>query len=567
MPAPTDASGGFWKRARLPLLEGVLPLDRSRIGSDVLAGVTLAALGIPEVMGYTKILGVPVILGLYTILLPMLAFAVFGSSRHLVVGADSATAAMVASALVTASLPAFSPKYVAMTGLVALVCGAMLLAARLLRLGFLADFLSRTVLIGFLTGVGVQVAVGELHALLGIPAGGHGFFGQLRWVAEHLGDTQAPSFIIALIVLAVIVGFDVFAPRFPGALLAVVGMIVAGAVFHLGERGIALVGTVPSGLPHMGLPDVTWSDVSSVIEISFSCFIVILAQSAATSRAYALKYHDAFDQNTDLVGLGLANAAAGLSGTFVVNGSPTKTAMVDTAGGRSQISHLTTACVVLLVLLFLTGPLGFLPDVVLSSIVFLIGVKLTDFKSLALIWKSSRAEFWIALLTAAVVVGVGVKQGILLALVCSLLYHVQRGYRPPTAVILSDPKQAWKMAPAEPGQMILPGMVMYWFGGSLYYANASRLAEESRRLVDQSPAPVRWFVLEASAIPNLDYTAAGVLRELQADLSKRGVVLAVAMASTSLEVALERNGLAEAIGRAHIFPTLQACLDAYRAAA
>ena len=205
-------------RLRMPLFHGILPLDRSRIWADLAAGVTLAAVGIPEVMGYTKIIETPVITGLYTMFLPILAFAIFGSSRHLVVAADSATAVIVATALTSLAAP-YSPRYVALTALVALIAGAMLLVARLLRLGFLADFLSRTVLVGFLTGVGVQVALGQLHGMLGLEKGGHGFLGSLFFTFQHLPDTHWPSLIISLCVLAVIVGGDRIADHFPGALL------------------------------------------------------------------------------------------------------------------------------------------------------------------------------------------------------------------------------------------------------------------------------------------------------------------------------------------------------------
>jgi sulfate permease, SulP family len=242
-------------KPRLPLFQGILPLDRSRVLADIMAGITLAAVGIPEVMGYTKIIGTPVITGLYTMLLPILAFAIFGSSRHLVVGADSATAVIVAAALVSLAVPS-STRYVALTGLVALEAGGMLLLARLLRLGFLADFLSRTVLVGFLTGVGVQVAFGELHRMLGLEKGGHGFFGSLLFTFQHLPETYLPSVIISLCVLGVIVACDRIAPQLPGALLAVVGMTVASIAFHLEKSGVKVVGEVSSGLPRLGLPDV-----------------------------------------------------------------------------------------------------------------------------------------------------------------------------------------------------------------------------------------------------------------------------------------------------------------------
>lgn len=529
-----------------------------------MAGVTLAALGIPEVMGYTKIIGTPVVTGLYTLFLPVLAFAIFGSSRHLVVSADSATAAMVAAALAALSFAPYTPRYVELTSVIAIVSAALLVLARIFRLGFLADFLSRTVLIGFLSGVGIQVAFGELHEMLGIEKGGHGFFRQLLFTFQHLGDTHLASLLIALTVLAVIVGMEHYAPRFPGALLAVVGFTASSAFLHWSQKGIGIVGNVPSGLPHLGFPHITYSDVMIVLPISFSCFIVILAQSAATSRAYALRYRDDFDQNVDLIGLSIANFAAGFSSTFVVNGSPTKTAMVDTAGGRSQWSHLTTAAVVLTVLLFLTRPLSFLPGAVLAAIVFHIGVKLVDYRGMAQIRRSSPPEFALALITAATVIIFGVEKGIIVAVVLSLLQHVRNSYRPRTGVLVQDPVHHWQLEEVLPGKMAEPGLVMYWFGSDLFYANVALFAEQARRLVHQSPSPVRWLVIDATAITKLDFSAGCALSELHQDLSKAGVVLALIVVPVRHFETLERMGLAEAIGAERIFESRHGAVAAYR---
>lgn len=556
-------NSGSKPRWSLPIFQALLPFDKVRIGPDIMAGITLAALGIPEVMGYTKIIGTPVITGLYTLFLPVLAFALFGSSRHLVVSADSATAAVVAAGLASLSFTANTPRYVALASLIGLVAAGILLLARVLRLGFLADFLSRTVLVGFLSGVGVQVAFGEIHEMLGIEKGGHGFIGQLLFTFRHMPEMHPSSLFIALAVLVVIVGFEIFAPRFPGALLAVIGMTLASAYFHWEHRGIRVVGAVPSGLPRMGLPDVTWHDVALVFPIALSCFIVILAQSAATSRAYALRYRDHFSQNLDLIGLSLANAAAGFSSTFVVNGSPTKTAMVDTAGGRSQWSHLTTATVVLMVLLFFTRPLSFLPNAVLAAIVFLIGIKLVDFRGLAEISRSKPREFAVALVTAVTVVLFGVEQGIIVAVVLSLLEHVRRSYRPHTAVVVRDAAGHWQFEDPVPGKMVEPGLVMFWFGADLYYANAAFFAEHARGLIHDSPSPVRWLVVDATAITSLDFSAGRTMAELQQDLGKLGVVLALVVVPVKHNADLERMGLIDLIGSNRIFESRHACLAAY----
>jgi MFS superfamily sulfate permease-like transporter len=471
--------------------------------------------------------------------------------------------------MVSAALASYvgGPQYVPLTGLVALAAGGLLLLARVLGLGFLADFLSRTVLVGFLAGVGAQVALAQLHGVLGLESGGQGFFGHLFFTIKHFHDIDPASVCIAFCVVATIVAFDRFAPRFPGALLAVVAMSAASAMFHWGNHGIKLVGDIPGGLPGLGLPNVAWSDVPLVLPIAFSCCIVILAQSAATSRAYAFRYGERFNEDTDLVGLAAANLAAGFSGTFVVNGSPTKTAMVDTAGGRSQIAHLAAAATVLVVLLLLTKPLGCLPNAVLAAIVLLIGVKLIDVRGLAAIFKKSRDEYVVALAVAAIVLFIGVKEGIVAAIVLSLLDHVRHGYRPHTAIVLADPVEHWRMEPVVPGKMIEPGLVMYWFGADLYYANANYFAQQAWRLVAHSPSPVRWLVVDAGAITDVDCSAGNMLKELQRGLAARGVALVLTRVSESLKADLDRQQLTGAIGAHRIFGSRRDCLAAYQAGA
>ena len=326
------------RNSGLPVMQGLLPIRPEQIPAEIIAGVTLAALAIPEVMGYTKISGTPVITGLYTILIPMALYALFGSSRHLVVGADSATAAILAAGLVGLASTG-SDEYVALAALLAFMAAGFVLLARIIGLGFMADFLSRTVLIGFLTGVGTQVALGEISGILGLQGGGHGTLQKIWNDLQQIEQINFLALAIALVVLVVIVGSKKLSKKIPGALIAVVGAIVASWALDLGQH-VHVLGEVPGGLPHIGLPEVQWSWelIGTLVPTAFAMFVVILAQSAATSRAYAARYNERFSENTDLVGLGLANIGAGLSGTFVVNGSPTKTQMVDSAGGRTQQS-------------------------------------------------------------------------------------------------------------------------------------------------------------------------------------------------------------------------------------
>ena len=328
-----------------------------------------------------------------------------------------------------------SDEYFALCAVLAFMAAGFLILARLIGLGFMADFLSRTVLIGFLTGVGLQVALGEISGMLGLKGGGHGTAEKIWNDLQQIEQVNVYALAVALSVLVVIVGSKKVSKKIPGPLIAVIGAIAVSWALGLKEH-VHVLGAVPSGLPHIGLPEVklSWDLIGKLVPTAFAMFVVILAQSAATSRAYAARYNERFSENTDLVGLGLANIGAGLSGTFVVNGSPTKTQMVDSAGGRSQLSLLFTAAIVLLVLLFLTGPLAYMPEAVLSAVVFLIGIDLIDIKGMRSIFAQRRSEFWVALITAVTVVFIGVEQGIILAIVLSLIDHTQRGYRPKNTV-------------------------------------------------------------------------------------------------------------------------------------
>ena len=305
-------------------------------------------------------------------------------------------------------------------------------------------------------------------------------------------------------------------------------------------------------------------EVLALFPVAASCFLMIITQSAATAHAYAERHRDTLDENADLVGLSAANAAAALSGTFVVNGSPTQTAMVESSGGRSQLAHVATAGVVALVLLFLTGPLRYLPQCVLGAVVFTIAVELVDLRGLRAILRESPGEFRLALATAAVVVVIGVEQGILLAMVLSLLRHVRHSYRPHIAVLVEDGVGRWRSVAAVPGTLSAPGLVVFQFGADLFYANAGRFAENVRGLIERAPTPVHWLVVDAGAITNVDYSAARVLRTLQDDLTRDGVVLVLVHAQSSLQADLDRHRLTDVIGAQHIFETLREALATIR---
>jgi SulP family sulfate permease len=554
---------GHTAPVRFPILQGVLPITVARIPAEILAGITLAAIAIPEVMGYTKISGTPVITGLYTMLIPTALFAVFGSSRHLVVGADSATAAILASALVGIAATG-SDQYLALAGVLALMAAVFLILARVMRLGFLADFLSRTVLIGFLTGVGVQVALGQIAGMLGLEGGGHGTLGKLWNDLQQLGQVSHYELMIALSALVVIVGCKKVSKKIPGALIAAIGAIVTSWAFGL-DKQVHVVGAVPGGLPYLGLPKVDWNwqVITTLIPTAFATFVVILAQSAATSSAYATRYGERFSENTDLVGLALANIGAGLSGTFVVNGSPTKTQIVDSAGGRSQLSLLVMAGIVSLVLLFLTAPLAFMPEAALSAIVFLIGVGLIDLAGMRRVYKQRRSEFWVALVTALTVVVLGVQQGILLAIALSLIEHTRHGYRPKNAVVVPGESGGRQPQPVATAAQAAPGLAIYRFTHSLYYANCQQFADEISFLASTAEPPLRWLCLDASAVDDVDYSAAETLRSVHAKLQARGIRLIVAEEMEEFKCKA-RYQLRELLGEDAFYDHLEDVVKQYR---
>ncbi|MGA2283082.1 MAG: SulP family inorganic anion transporter [Candidatus Dormibacteria bacterium] len=535
----------------LALVQGLAGTTRATIIADVIAGATLAAVAIPESMGYTKIAGMPVITGIYTLALPVIVFALVGSSRHLVVGADSATAAIMFAALISLARPA-SPEYVGLAGLIALLAAGYLLLARLLRLGFLADFLSRTALVGFLSGVGVQVALTQLPGMLGIHASGS-VVSQMGTVLGSLGHIVIPAAALAIVAVAAILLLEVVSKRIPGTLLVVAVSIILAATLRLDRHGVAIVGSVPAGLPPIGLPHVSWGQVPGLAAVAASIFVVVLAQSAATARSFAQKREEELNENRDLVGLAIANLAAGVTGTFCVNGSPTKTAVVDSAGGRTQLAQLVMAVIAIVVLVAATALLHFLPDATLAAVVFVIGIHLVDVAHLRELWRLRRDELVLAVATAVVVVLVGVEQGIALAVALSVLDFVRRAYRPRDTVMVPVAGSAGDLIPepARPGVETLPGGIAYRFDGTLFFANADRFRQRVLALVAAAPDPVSWVVMDLSPVADIDYSAGQVLLTLLRDLRARSVSVHLAHVEDIHDL-LQRYGVLDLVGANHV---------------
>ncbi|WP_322043457.1 SulP family inorganic anion transporter [Paraburkholderia sp. J67] len=545
----------------LDLFRGARPFSRAGALRDAKAGIMLASMNIPQLLGYARIAGMPAVTGIYTGFLPLIAFALFGASRHLVVAADSATATIFASKLSTMASPA-SAEYVALAGMTALLTAAILLLARIFKLGFLADFLSRTVLVGFLTGVGMQVGVAMLGDMLGIPFTSRRTVLQVKQIVLQFNAIHWQTLAISALVVATILVFKRFRPGWPVPLLAVVGGIAASASFDFAGHGIAVTGPVAGGLPHIAFPAVGWFQMIDLLQVAASCFVIIVAQSAATSRAFAEKYGERVDEDRNLLGLAAANATAAISGAFVVNGSPTQTAMGEQAGARSQVAQLVFAGVVVVVLLFLSRWLQYLPRCVLAAIVFTIAVGLVHIGQLIDIRAESRGEFRLAVATAISVVLIGVENGILIAIALSLLRHVRHSYRPHTMVLMPNEEGRWMPVPAEAGLMTAPGLIVYRFGADLFYANDHFFVDDVRRLIDGAPSPVHWLVIDAAAITDVDYSAGRSLNELCETLHNSGVKVIFGRVNRYLRADMDRHGITPVVGAENIYTTLHAALAA-----
>ena len=562
--------------ATSPMLKAVVPpwlraYDRKWFLPDIVAGVTLAAVAIPECMGYTSIAQTPVVTGLYTVIFPTMLFVLLGSSRLLVVGADSATAAILAAGLTAAAIPGVTPgssEWLAYTSFVALLCGGLLVLARIFKLGFIGDFLPASVLIGFLTGVGVQVLSGQIPDLLGIPKGtGNWFQQQWAWISS-LGSISWPTFAFGLGTILIIVGFKRFVPKVPGAIVAVVLSIAISSAIDAQADGVAIIGAVQGGFPPIGLPQgISLNNIGICIGIAFSCFVLIIAQSAATSRSFAMKHGQKVDVNRDILGLSGANFAAGLSGTFVVNGSPTKTQILDEQKGRTQLANLTMSVVVLLVVLFFTALLTDMPKAVLAGIVFLIGVDLIDIPGMKRILARRKNEFIVALITAVTVCAVGVEQGIILAIVLSILDLIRRQYKPVDFVVGLDDTGKKVFQAAEPGTQTEPGLIVFRYDAELFYANANRFVDDIEALVENAPDPVTWLVADASGVADIDYSAGISLSGLIDYLHSRNIRFVIAGADQGLIESLRSDGLLAKLDPADMVPSVAAAVTEFRSVA
>jgi high affinity sulfate transporter 1 len=530
---------------------------REWLRGDLVAGVTVTAIAIPESLGYASIAGLPVQTGLYCALLPAILFALVASTRQLVVGADSATAALVAAGT-GAVVAAGSAGYAGTVAVLGLLTACVLLLMGVARLGFLADLISQPVLAGFLSGVGVSLVIGKLPGMLGIEASGT-TWDKLVATVTNLGHANAASAVLSLGVVVTMLVMERVLPRLPAALLAVVAFSVLGVLIGAQGHGVSMVGDVPAGLPSLTFPSFSSDELTRLVGSAAAIAVVILAQSAAVARSFATKNGYRDDTNRDLYALAAANTGSALTGGFAINGSPPRTAAGDGAGSRSQLVNVVMALVIGVVLLFATGLFEYLPSPVLDGVVFAIGVGLVKVAQLRAIKRIRLFEFGAAMLALVVVAFVGVEQGILLAVLVSLVDRLRRQYQPHDQVLVADGEVAPRLLDRVPPGTPMDGLLVYRFGTGLFFENAAHFDVRVRELVSSATVPVRAVVLDAAAMDDIDFSGTEVLRRQAEDFAARDIRLFVAELSSDAEGCVRRAGLDQVLT---IVPRLEEAIAA-----
>jgi sulfate permease, SulP family len=539
--------------------------QRAWLRGDVLAGVSVTAYLIPQVMAYAEVAGLPPVVGLWAISAALVVYAVLGSSRQLSVGPESTTALM--TAVIVAPLAAGdAARYAALAAALALVVGGLCVLARLARLGFLADLLSKPVLVGYLAGIAVLMIVSQLEKVTGVPVTGEGVVPQVRSFVGDLGAVHVPTALLAGGVLVLLLAVQ---RRFPRAPTPLIGILVASgavAAFSLGDEGVLLVGEIPGTLPSLGLPDVGLSDVAGLLGAALGLMLVGYVDNVLTARAFATRNGYRIDANQELLALGASNAAAGLTQGFPVSSSGSRTVIGDALGSRSQLHSLVALASVVLALLALRPVLAAFPTAALGAIVIYAALRLIDLAEFRRIASFRRSELLLALATTASVLLLGVLAGVLVAVGLSIADLLRRVARPHDGILGFVPGVAGMHDIDDyHGARLMPGLVVYRYDSPLFFANAEDFRTRALAAVDAATGPVEWFVLNAESNVEVDLTALDAVEELRAELDRRGIVFAMARVKQDLLVALRAAGLADRVGAERIFPTLPTAVQAFEA--
>ncbi len=553
-----------WLMRVIPGIGWIRSYQRAWIWSDLLAGVTVAAVIVPIAMAYGQLSGLPAVVGIYASLLPLILYPLFGSSRLLILGPDASTAALVVAAV--APLAAGDlPRYAALASMLAILVGLLCILAGVVRLGFVANFLSKPILVGYMNGLAFTVIVSQLGKMTGIPMQADTFAGQVIEFFRKLGQAHWPTVLIAIGTLATVLILKHVAPRIPGTLLAVVSATILVQVFSLTRYGVDTVGAIPPGLPALRLPTITATDLGPLLSAAIGIVLLTYSDTILNARTFAARNHYPIDSNQELIGLGVANLSAGITQGYPVSASGTRTAVNEAAGGKSQLAGVIAAACLVAILLFFTGVLSSFPSASLGAVLVAAMVGLIDLRTLGSLYRFSKREFVIALVALVGVLLIGLLEGILVAVGLSLILLIARAVRPHDAV-LGDVKgfegyhDIGDFADAE----TLPGLIVYRFDGPLFFANASHFRDRVLELIDESKTPIVWFLLDAEAITDVDVTAMEMLQGLQRELARMGVALAVARAKSHMREMLAQSGLLQAIGSERVFPSIRSGVAAYR---
>jgi sulfate permease, SulP family len=552
------------KSAWVPGLAQFRGYQRDWLRGDVVAGLTVAAYLVPQVMAYATVAGLPPVVGLWAALLPLAIYAVLGSSRQLSVGPESTTALMTAAAL--GPLAAGDPgRYAALAAVAALLVGVVCFVAGLVRLGFLADLLSHPVLIGYIAGVALIMIASQLGKVTAVSVEGDEFLDQIRSFVDGLDELHWPTVILAAAVLAVLLAFAWLTPKLPGPLIAVLVAAAAVSVFSLDRKGIKVVGDIPSGLPTPGLPVISTGDLMALFIPAAGIAIVAFNDNVLTGRAFAVRHGQDIDANAELRALGVCNVGVGLTHGFPVSSSGSRTALGDAVGGRTQLYSLVTLAFVLVVMLFGRGILATFPSAALGALVVYAALRLIDVPEFKRLASFRRSEVILALATTAAVLVFGVLYGVLVAIGLSILELLRRLARAHDGVLGFVPGVAGMHDVDDyPEADLVPGLLVYRYDAPLFFANAEDFRERAMLAVNDYPGRVEWFLLNAEANVEVDLTALDAVDQLRTELNRRGIVFAMARVKQELRDSLRAAGLLDKIGEDHIYPTLPTAVEAYR---
>ena len=557
----TTAPSAF--RRYVPLLDWLPRYDRGFLTRDVLAGLTVWALVVPESMAYASIAGVPVQYGLYAVPLALLGYVVFGACRQLFVGPSATVASISAVAVAAASTSATNQsQFIALTAALALMVGVIYILLGLARMGFVARFFAKPVLDGFIIGLGLYIAVGQFPKLVGIPKPSGDTVQIFVDTVRDIGDWQGLTVVIGVISLAALFGLARFLPKAPGALIVVVLAILAVGAFDLEGEGVSVVGTVPTGFDFVSWSGITWGQIWDLVPGALAVVIVGFAQSVAIAKAYGAKGGYRIDASQEMIGYGAANLGAGALQGFTVTGSLSKSAAAEEAGGKSPILLVVTSAFVVLTILFLAGLFENLPEATLAAVVIHAVSGMIDFSKLARLWRVHRDEFVLALGALLGVIVIGILAGVLIGVLLSLGLLIRRLDHPHASILgRGRDGTAFVDVATHEDAAEVPGVLIYRFEAPLIFANAEVFVDGVLAAVEQAEPPPKAVILDFAAVPDIDSTGDTELQELTRMLEQRGVQLVLARATGTTRELMRIDGVIAAVGQERVFPTVRAAVD------